>query len=84
MHLLQLKFIPVDASVYSYMYVHVPRDVSSSDDLHEELSELRSSHADTVAELEKTRQLLAAQRTINQDYKKEVTYTCTCTLLETK
>lgn len=55
------------------MHIHVYHVMSSSADLHEELSELRSSHADIVAELEKTRQLLATQRTINQDYKKEVT-----------
>lgn len=54
-----------------YMYVYAV-------DLHRELSELRLSHVDTAAELEKTRQLLAAQRTINQDYKKEVhMYKCT-------
>ena len=57
-------------SLYTYTfcgcyYVHVA-------DLRREVSELRLAHADTAAELEKTRQLLSAQRAINQDYHREV------------
>ena len=54
--------------MYMYMYWFT----CHAADLHRELSELRLSQAETSAELEKTRQLLTAQRTINQDYTKEV------------
>ena len=39
---------------------------------HRELQELRSAHADTISELDKTRRLLSLQHTINGSYKKEV------------
>ncbi len=38
----------------------------------QEVSELRASLADTINELEKTRQLLQMQHTINKEYKSEV------------
>ena len=37
-----------------------------------ELQGLRSEHADTISELEKTRTLLGLQHNINRDYKREV------------
>ena len=52
-----------------------PPSTPSAVDYHHELQELRSSHADTISELEKTRKLLALQHTINKDYKKEVSDT---------
>ena len=47
--------------------------------LHRELFELRLSQEEAAAELEKTRQLLTAQRVVNQDYHKEVNLHQFCT-----
>ncbi len=44
------------------------------------VSELRASLADTINELEKTRQLLQMQHTINKEYKSEVLSLCTVTV----
>ena len=38
------------------------------------MRELRAEHADTIHELEKTRNLLIVQHKINKDYQIEVTY----------
>ena len=60
------------AAIYSPFHLS---STPSAVDYHHELQELRSSHADTISELEKTRKLLALQHTINKDYKKEVSDT---------
>ena len=46
----------------------------SAADMRRELFELRMSTEEAAAELEKTRHLLAAQRAVNQDYQKEVSF----------
>lgn len=44
-------------------------------DLKRHHTELQASHADTINELEKTRNMLIIQHKINKDYKTEVLYT---------
>ena len=46
-------------------------------DLEKLVRELRAEHADTIHELEKTRNLLIVQHKINKDYQMEVTYLLT-------
>jgi len=56
-------------------------------DLEKLVRELRAEHADTIHELEKTRNLLIVQHKINKDYQMEVRHcdwmtvaTTTCTV----
>ena len=42
-------------------------------DLKRHVTELQASHADTINELEKTRNMLIIQHKINKDYQTEVT-----------
>ena len=41
-------------------------------DLEKVVREMRAEHADTITELEKTRNMLIVQHKINQDYQTEV------------
>lgn len=46
--------------------------ISSLLDLQRHMTELQASHADTINELEKTRNMLIIQHKINKDYQTEV------------
>ena len=45
---------------------------NSVSDLKRQVAELQASHADTINELEKTRNMLIIQHKINKDYQSEV------------
>ena len=45
---------------------------NSISDLKRQVAELQASHADTINELEKTRNMLIIQHKINKDYQSEV------------
>ena len=54
-------------------WFHVTIVTSNSiSDLKRQVAELQASHADTINELEKTRNMLIIQHKINKDYQSEV------------